>query len=96
MNVLLLLCGVAGVFAIVHQPHQHNGVDVVGEEVVIAKPQEQQQLPLYKNKLAPINERVQDLVSRMTVEEKVAQLLHPWTAGNNTGVCGRSRGGVER
>ena len=32
------------------------------------------QLPIYKNAKLPINERVEDLVKRMTLEEKVAQL----------------------
>lgn len=31
-------------------------------------------LPLYKQKDAPIEARVEDLLSRMTLEEKVAQL----------------------
>lgn len=34
--------------------------------------------PLYLDPTQPVDDRVQDLVSRMTVEEKVAQLLHPW------------------
>ena len=37
-------------------------------------------LPTYKNAAAPIADRVNDLVSRMTVPQKVAQLLHPWGA----------------
>ena len=38
-------------------------------------------LPLYKNPEAPIKERVADLVSRMTPEEKVNQMVlggDPW------------------
>jgi beta-glucosidase len=34
--------------------------------------------PLYKNATAPIEARVRDLVARMTLEEKVAQLLTIW------------------
>jgi beta-glucosidase len=34
--------------------------------------------PLYKNATAPVEARVRDLVSRMTLEEKVAQLLTIW------------------
>jgi beta-glucosidase len=34
--------------------------------------------PLYKNATAPVDARVRDLVSRMTLEEKVAQLLTIW------------------
>ena len=35
--------------------------------------------PLYKSANAPISDRVHDLLSRMTVEEKVAQLESGWT-----------------
>lgn len=37
------------------------------------------QTPRYKNKLLPVDERVKDLLSRMTLEEKVQQLItiHP-------------------
>ena len=42
-------------------------------------------MPTYKIKQAPIDERVNDLLARMTLEEKVAQMRHPWTHGNNTG-----------
>lgn len=31
--------------------------------------------PLYKNPSAPVEDRVQDLLSRMTLQEKVAQLI---------------------
>lgn len=31
--------------------------------------------PLYKNPAAPVEDRVQDLLSRMTLQEKVAQLI---------------------
>lgn len=34
-------------------------------------------IPLYKKAGAPVADRVQDLLSRMTVEEKVAQILNP-------------------
>jgi beta-glucosidase len=37
-------------------------------------------VPTYRDTAAPISSRVDDLVSRMTVPEKVAQLLHPWGA----------------
>lgn len=39
-----------------------------------------QQTPLYKNPLLPVEERVSDLLSRMTLEEKIAQIrhLHSW------------------
>jgi beta-glucosidase len=40
--------------------------------------EEQPHLPLYKDAAAPIPERVQDLLARMTTEEKVAQLLELW------------------
>lgn len=39
-----------------------------------------QQTPLYKNPLVPTEKRVNDLLSRMTLEEKIAQIrqLHSW------------------
>ncbi|MCS7005274.1 MAG: hypothetical protein NZM38_08110 [Cytophagales bacterium] len=37
-----------------------------------------QKKPLYKDSSQPIEKRVQDLISRMTLEEKVAQLLGIW------------------
>jgi beta-glucosidase len=38
-----------------------------------------QPLPLYRNPDAPVEQRVEDLLSRMTLEEKVAQLMTVWT-----------------
>ena len=38
--------------------------------------------PIYKDAKAPIEERVNDLVSRMTLEEKVQQ-LNQYTLGRN-------------
>src|SRR5688572_11080480 len=34
--------------------------------------------PLYKDPSAPVERRVEDLLSRMTLEEKVAQMLSLW------------------
>lgn len=48
------------------------------------------QQPIYKQAKAPIEQRVQDLIGRMTLEEKAGQLLCPmgWEMyqkeGNNT------------
>lgn len=39
--------------------------------------------PLYKNASAPVEERVNDLLSRMTLEEKILQ-LNQYTLGRNT------------
>lgn len=39
--------------------------------------------PLYKNASAPVEERVNDLLSRMTLEEKIMQ-LNQYTLGRNT------------
>lgn len=45
------------------------------------------QQPLYKQANAPIEERVKDLMDRMTVEEKVGQLCCPmgWEMYTKTG-----------
>lgn len=43
------------------------------------------QTPVYKNKNATIEDRVQDLVNRMTLQEKILQ-LNQFTAGRNTNV----------
>lgn len=40
----------------------------------------QQDLPAYKNPMLPITDRVADLLNRMTIEEKVAQMLCIWGA----------------
>lgn len=34
--------------------------------------------PIYKNPTKPVDERVRDLISRMSVEEKIAQLTAVW------------------
>lgn len=39
-------------------------------------------LPIYKNKLAPIEKRIDDLLKRMTLEEKILQ-MNQWTYGKN-------------
>jgi len=36
--------------------------------------------PIYRNALAPVDERVRDLLARMTLEEKVAQMVTAWSA----------------
>src|SRR5689334_21565694 len=38
--------------------------------------------PLYKNPSAPVEQRVEDLLSRMTQEEKIAQITTVWTRKN--------------
>src|SRR5262245_7081241 len=38
-----------------------------------------QTAPLYRNPSAPVEQRVEDLLSRMTLDEKVAQLMTVWT-----------------
>jgi len=40
----------------------------------------------YRDAALPIPTRVKDLLGRMTVEEKVAQLLHPWESLDPAGV----------
>ncbi len=44
----------------------------------VTKAAEATQPPLYKNAQAPVDERVKDLLSRMTLEEKVGQMLAIW------------------
>lgn len=43
-------------------------------------PADAQQMLPYKNPLLPVEKRVDDLLSRMTLEEKIAQIrhLHSW------------------
>lgn len=41
------------------------------------------QRPLYKDPKAPVSKRVADLLSRMTIEEKAAQLYGWWDGGGN-------------
>ena len=38
---------------------------------------------IYRNASAPVNDRVADLLAKMTLEEKVAQLLNPWPTAFN-------------
>lgn len=42
-------------------------------------------IPLYKDAKAPIEKRIEDLISRMTLEEKVLQ-LNQYTLGRNNNV----------
>src|SRR4029079_10900329 len=42
-----------------------------------------QQIPAYKNASLPIDERVKDLLSRMTIEEKAAQMMCLWDTKPN-------------
>lgn len=41
-----------------------------------------QKQPLYKNKDAPVEKRINDLISQMTLEEKIMQ-MNQWTYGKN-------------
>src|SRR5208283_3312507 len=44
--------------------------------------QSQQTNPPYKNSSLPLDERVKDLLGRMTLEEKVAQLQSTWQSSS--------------
>ena len=44
--------------------------------------QSRRDAPLYKNANAPVEQRVEDLLSRMTQEEKIAQITTVWTRKN--------------
>lgn len=50
--------------------------------VAIANAQQGKTTPVYKNAAKPVEERVSDLISRMTLEEKVMQ-LNQYTLGRN-------------
>ena len=50
-----------------------------------------QKTPIYKDKKAPIESRIKDLISRMTLDEKILQ-LNQFTVGYNTNV--NNEGGV--
>ena len=41
-----------------------------------------QKQPLYKNKDAPVEKRIDDLIGQMTLEEKIMQMTQ-WTYGKN-------------
>ena len=57
------------------------GVVVVALAVMpVLDSQSQVTVPDYKNPRLPVDQRVNDLVSRMTLEEKVAQLIGIWQA----------------
>lgn len=51
------------------------------EKIKRSKPLEHTKLLAYKNPDLPIKDRVADLLSRMTIEEKVAQLMGLWNDG---------------
>jgi beta-glucosidase len=48
-----------------------------------AEAQARRDTPLYKNPSAPVEQRVEDLLSRMTQEEKIAQITTVWTRKND-------------
>ena len=43
-----------------------------------SKTKRRERLPLYKNPKAPVANRVRDLLSRMTLQEKAAQMMCVW------------------
>ena len=47
-----------------------------------ASAQSRSQRPIYKDPAAPVEQRVEDLLSRMTLEEKIAQITAVWTRKN--------------
>lgn len=50
--------------------------------VLIASAASAQSRPTYKDPAAPVEQRVQDLLSRMTLEEKIAQITAVWAQKN--------------
>jgi beta-glucosidase len=51
---------------------------LIGGSVSSSETQSQERQPAYKNPRLPVEERVSDLLLRMTLEEKVAQLICVW------------------
>lgn len=51
-------------------------------------------VPLYKQAAAPIPDRVADLLSRMTQEEKVQQTWHPYGGADVGTLCAKGLGGM--
>src|SRR5690348_14594454 len=49
---------------------------------IAADAQARKDVPVYKNPAAPVEQRVEDLLSRMTQEEKIAQITTVWTRKN--------------
>ena len=52
------------------------------------------QAHLYRDAAAPVNERVADLLAKMSTEEKVAQLLNPFTSSAASIIARYSQTGV--
>lgn len=50
---------------------------IILAQAVLSAPQ-----PIYKDATQPVNARVTDLLSKMNVEEKVAQLLNPFSSAD--------------
>jgi beta-glucosidase len=48
-------------------------------ETVANSPRENTELAIYRDATQPVNERIADLIGRMTVEEKVAQVTAVWS-----------------
>ena len=48
----------------------------------------QEAVPIYRQASAPLEARVTDLLARMTLDEKVAQLLGVWNRSGNSGPAG--------
>src|SRR5688572_27356016 len=55
---------------------------VVVTAVLIASGASAQSRSTYKDPAAPVEQRVQDLLSRMTLEEKIAQITAVWARKN--------------
>ncbi|MEJ1961425.1 MAG: glycoside hydrolase family 3 N-terminal domain-containing protein [Gammaproteobacteria bacterium] len=51
--------------------------------VALSGAQARKDLPVYKNAAAPMEQRVEDLLSRMTQDEKIAQITTVWTKKND-------------
>ena len=63
-----------------------RGICLLGAALTLVTPIRSQDVPLYRDPHAPMERRVDDLLSRMTLEEKVSQLMNDSPAIERLGV----------
>jgi beta-glucosidase len=57
------------------------------EKPLHRKPESREDMPDYENSGLSVDDRLEDLLSRMTIQEKVAQLVYVWQKKQTT--CSR-------